>query len=217
MTSSTQANWLAPAGLIALSLIPTVAGTLRVLELGAGAPITPENARFFAAPWPFVLHMINATLFLVIGALQFAPGLRRRHPNWHRGAGRLLIPCGLIVALSGLWMTQFYPTANYSPVIFDGPVLYAIRLLVGSAMALFLCLGYAAVRRRDIPRHQAWMMRAYALGIGAGTQVITHLPWFLFPIIQGELARTLCMAAGWAINLALAEWLISRGRDGRLP
>ena len=44
----------------------------------------------------------------------------------------------------------------------------------------------------------------------AGTQAFTHLPWFLFPSIQGELARTLFMGAGWAINLAVAEWIIAR-------
>ena len=49
------------------------------------------------------------------------------------------------------------------------------------------------------------MMRGYALGLGAGTQALTHLPWCLFPAIQGELSRALCMAAGWAINLAVAE------------
>ena len=80
-------------------------------------------------------------------------------------------------------------------------------------MALSLCLGLAAIRRRDIPRHQAWMMRAYGLALGAGTQVFTHLPWFLFPSIQGELARTLFMGAGWAINLAVAEYYISRQRQ----
>ena len=106
-------------------------------------------------------------------------------------------------------MTQFYPTGGEPPASFDGPILYGIRLLVGLAMALFICLGFVAVRRRDIQQHRAWMMRAYALGLGAGTQVLTHLPWFLFPSIQGELARTLFMGAGWAINVAVAEWLIS--------
>jgi Predicted membrane protein (DUF2306) len=88
--------------------------------------------------------------------------------------------------------------------------LYAIRLLVGAAMAWFLGLGFLAIRRFDIAHHRAWMMRSYALGLGAGTQVLTHVPWFLFPSIQGELARTICMGAGWVINLVLAEWLISR-------
>lgn len=211
LATSAKADWLIPAGLIALSFIPTVAGIFRLVQLGGGAEITPDNARFFAAPLPVVLHILSAVIFCILGAFQFAPSLRRRKPNWHRAGGRMLVPGGLVAALSGLWVAQFYPAA-----IFDGPFLYAIRLMVGSAMALFLCLGFAAGRRRDIPRHRAWMMRGYALGLGAGTQVFTHLPWFLFPSIQGELARTLCMGAGWAINLSLVEWLISRERRGRL-
>lgn len=79
-------------------------------------------------------------------------------------------------------MTQFYPPPDY-----DGRLLYALRLLFGTAMASALVLGVAAVRRRDALRHRAWMIRAYAVGLGAGTQVLTHLPWVLFPDLQGEL------------------------------
>ena len=46
--------------------------------------------------------------------------------------------------------------------------------------------------------------------MGAGTQVFTHILWFVFPSMQGELARTVCMAAGWAINIGVAEWAIPR-------
>jgi uncharacterized membrane protein len=216
MTSSAKADWLIPAGLIALSFIPIAAGTFRMVQLGVGAEITPDNARFFAVPLPVVLHIVSSVIFCVLGAFQFAPSFRRRKPNWHRAAGRMLIPCGLVVALSGLWMTQFYPSGIDPPASFDGPFVYAIRLVAGSAMALSICLGFGAIRRRDIPCHRAWMMRGYALGLGAGTQVLTHLPWYLFPSIRGELARTLFMGAGWAINLAVAEWLISSERRRQL-
>lgn len=211
MTNAVKSNWLVPTALLALGIVPMVAGTLRLVQLGVGAQITPDSARFFAAPWPFVVHMVSATLFSALGALQFAPSLRRRKPGWHRIAGRWLVPFGLATAMSGLWMTQFNPPGPEAPASFDGAAVYVLRLLAGSAMALSLCLGVAAVLRRDIPRHQAWMMRGYALGLGAGTQVFTHLPWFLLPGIQGELARALCMRTGWAINLFVAEWLISRG------
>jgi uncharacterized membrane protein len=212
MTASAKAEWPPPAALLALSIVPLLAGTVRLVQLGTGAPVTPENARFVAAPLPVVLHLVSVTLYCVLGAFQFAPGFRRRHPNWHRAAGRVLVPCGLVGALSGLWMTQFYPPGSEPPASFDGPFVYAIRLLAGSAMALSLCLGLVAIRSHDVPRHRAWMLRAYALGIAAGTQVLTHLPWFMFPSIQGELARALFIAAGWVINLAVAEWLISRQR-----
>jgi uncharacterized membrane protein len=194
---------------VALDFIPMAAGVFRLQQIGLGADITPDNARFLAAPLPVVLHIVSAALFSVFGALQFSPGLRRRKPDWHRWVGRALVPCGLVVALTGLWMTQFYPPGIEPPASFDGPLVYAMRLLAGSAMALCLSLGLAAVLRRDIPRHRAWMMRAYALGLGAGAQAVTHLPWFLFPSIQGEVARSLFMGAGWAINVAVAERLIS--------
>lgn len=214
MTIPEKADWPIPTALLALGLIPMAAGLVRLRQVGLGADITPENARFLAAPLPVVLHIVSASLFSVFGALQLAPCLRRRKPDWHRWVGRALVPCGLAVALSGLWMTQFYPRGIESPASFDGPFVYAMRLLAGSAMALFICLGLAAVLRHDIPRHRAWMMRAYALGLGAGTQVLSHVPWFLFPSIQGEVARSLFMGAGWAINVAVAEWLIAHERRG---
>jgi uncharacterized membrane protein len=210
VTTSERNDWFVVVGLLALSSIPIAAGSVRMLQLGSGAEVTPENARFFTKPLPFLLHIFSATLYCVLGAFQFSPSLRRRKLNWHRAAGRILIPSGLVVAISGLWMTVFYSTGVEPPSSFDGPFLYAIRLLVGAAMAWFLCLGFLAIRKRDIAHHRAWMMRSYALGLGAGTQVLTHIPWFLFPSIQGESARTICMGAGWAMNLALAEWLISR-------
>jgi uncharacterized membrane protein len=210
VTTSERNDWFVVVGLLALSSIPIAAGSVRMFQLGSGAEVTPENARFFTKPLPFLLHMFSATLFCVLGAFQFSQSLRRRKLNWHRAAGRILIPSGLVAAISGLWMTVFYSTGVEPPSSFDGPFLYVIRLLVGAAMAWFLCLGFLAIRKRDIAHHRAWMMRSYALGLGAGTQVLTHIPWFLFPSIQGESARTICMGAGWAMNLALAEWLISR-------
>ncbi len=150
MTSFTKAEWLIPAGLIVLSVIPVIAGSFRLNPLlGGGVEITPDNARFFAAPLPVVLHIISVTIYCLLGAFQFAPGFRRRKPDWHRAAGRILIPYGLVAALTGLWMAQIYPHIQY-----DGAILYVIRLLVGSAMILFICLGFTAIRRRNIPSHR---------------------------------------------------------------
>jgi uncharacterized membrane protein len=203
-----KSEWLLPAGLIGLSFFPVLAGTFRLFQLGGGSGITTENARFFATPLPIVLHLISVTIYCVLGAFQFAPGLRRRKPEWHRMAGRVVVPCGLVAALTGLWMAQYYPRP-----LFDGTLLYTIRLGVGAAMVLFISIGIAAIGRQDITAHRPWMMRGYALGLGAGTQVLTHLPWFLFPSIRGEQTRAVLMGAGWAINLAWVEWILLRERS----
>jgi tetratricopeptide (TPR) repeat protein len=66
---------------------------------------------------------------------------------------------------------------------------------------------------RDFHGHGAWMTRAYAIALGAGTQVFTILPWVVVfgPIgAADELPRTLLMSAGWLINLAVAEYVIRR-------
>ena len=42
-------------------------------------------------------------------------------------------------------------------------------------MTASIVLAWAAIRQRDVARHRAWMVRAYALGQGAGTQVLIFL------------------------------------------
>ena len=85
-----------------------------------------------------------------------------------------------------------------------------MRFIVGPAMLVFIVVGFLAVRRGDITRHRAFMMRGYALGLGAGTQAFTHLPWIVFLGQPSEGVRAVLMAAGWGINIVVAEWLIRR-------
>ncbi|MDR6904987.1 putative membrane protein [Agromyces sp. 3263] len=196
-------EWLAPAGLITLSLVPVLAGSMRLTELAGGGTVTAENARFFESPIPVVVHIVASSVFLVLGALQFAPSLRRR--RWHRIAGRVLVPAGLLSALSALWMTLFYalPAVN-------GVAMFVMRLGFGTAMATFIVVAFVAIRRGDVTTHSAWMTRAYAIGLGAGTQVLTFLPWTLVFGAPGQAMHAVLMGAGWVINLAVAEVAIRR-------
>ena len=197
---------MVPAGLITLTIIPVLGGIVRLIILSSGAAITPANARFAASPLPFLIHMIGATLFCILGAFQFVPRFRRR--SWHRIAGRLVIPCGLVAALSGLWMTQFYPWPAS-----DGVILYGLRLLFGSAMFLFILLSVAAIWRRDFARHGDWMLRGYAIGMGAGTQALVLMAGEMIVGPPSVLGRALLMGAAWVINLAVAEWIIRKRPD----
>jgi uncharacterized membrane protein len=203
--NASRRDWLVPAALIALSLVPALAGTARLAQVGRGV-VTPENARFLAAPAPVVLHIVAAITYSILGAFQFSPGFRRRNRGWHRAAGRVLLPAALVVAGSGLWMTLTYPWPAG-----DGVLVFAERLVFGSAMLLFVLFGADAIRRRKYAEHGEWMIRAYALGLGAGTQVLTHLPWFILVDIKpGETPRAIMMGLGWMINAVVAEWIIRR-------
>jgi uncharacterized membrane protein len=201
-----RSGWWIPVGLMALSVVPAVAGTARLAELARGAVVTAANARFFAMPLPVVLHILAVIPFSILGALQLAPAFRQRYPRWHRRAGRVLLACGLTAALTGLFMTLVYPWPAA-----DGVVLYVERLVFGSAMLGSLLMAINAIRRRDFTAHGAWMIRGYAIGMGAGTQVITHLPYYVLVGTPGESVRAVLMGAGWVINVIVAEWIIRNG------
>ena len=203
MSTGSWKQWRVPAGLIALSAVPIIAGASRLDQLARGATVTAANQRFFDQPLPLVLHIVGASVFCVLGAFQFVPSLRRR--PWHRIAGRIALPLGIVASLSGLWMTFFY---QWPPG--DELSLAVVRVVAGAGMTVSLVLALTAVRRRDFRAHRAWVTRGYALGL-VGTQVITHLPWIAatgHPPLGWP--RTFLMALAWGINIAVAEWAIRR-------
>jgi hypothetical protein len=106
-------------------------------------------------------------------------------------------------------MTLFYPWPKG-----DGELLYILRLVFGAAMAMAIVLAVVAIRRHDFATHGAWMIRSYAIGLGAGTQVLTHIPYFALVGEPDELSRAVLMGAGWVINVFVAEWIIRRGTSG---
>ncbi|NUP10686.1 MAG: DUF2306 domain-containing protein [Polyangiaceae bacterium] len=207
--SRTRADWLIPAALIALGAIPTLAGIGRLAGLARGVATMEGHARFAADPLPAVLHIVGATTFCVIGALQFSPGLRRNRPRWHRRAGWVLASSGIVAALSGMWMAIVYPAAAV-----DGPLLRGMRLFVGAAMVAFIFLGVLALRRRDFHAHGRWLTRSYALGIAAGTQALVLIPQaLLLDRSETEHGYALSMGAGWIVNVVVAELALRRRRQ----
>lgn len=192
---------LLPASLLALGIVPVVAGVVRLAGL-ASRQVAAADVRFLENPLPVTLHLLAVIPYALLGALQFAPALRRR--GWHRAVGTALVPLGMIAAVTGLWMTLFYPWPKG-----DGEAVYLMRLIVGVAMIFAIVRGVASLRHREYVAHGAWMLRGYALGMGAGTQVITHLPWFVF--VGGtpdETSRAVMMGVAWVINAIVAEYLI---------
>ncbi len=204
--SGRRRSWPLVTLLLALSAIPVISGALRLVEVAGGPAVMPANHRYGDFPLPLVLHIVGATVFVLAGILQFLPRFRRRHPVWHRRAGRVLVPAGLLAAGSGLAMTLFFEAQPNS-----GTLLYLFRLGFGSLMAISLVLGVTTIRRRDVAAHRAWMARAYAVGLAAGTQAFTAgFGEALFG--TGVVAADLAKGAGWMINLAVAEVAIRRPR-----
>ena len=209
-TTPTRArrDWWIPASLLLLAAVPSASGVARLVDLSGGR--TEENARFFDLPLPILVHILGATTYLVLGAFQLMPSLRRTRPRWHRWSGRVLVPAGVAGGLSGMWMAAWSDLPVY-----DNEALMWLRLLFGAVMVGGLVLGLLAIRRRDVRTHQRWMARAYAVAQGAGTQALVLGPVVVVAGQPSGNLKAVGMGAAWVINLAVAEWLVRRSEARR--
>lgn len=190
--------WLAMTGLVLLSALPIIGGVLRLGDIPDAAATRPLASSVAA-----VAHIVGMTCFCLLGAFQFAPGLRVRS-RWHRSAGRLLVPVGLVAAIAAAWLAVFFSG------LADELPLAVVRLVFAMAMIVLLALGAAAIIRRDVVAHRAWMTRAYSIGVGNGTQSLVVILWTV-PFGEVDVGgETWLVAVGTLLTVLVAELVIRR-------
>jgi len=201
MTTLSNWRWVGAGWLLAL--LPSLVGVLRLLQW-TGLTVEPLPVRP-SSPLALILviHVVAVIGFGLLAPLQLSALSHRQNSTVHLRLGWLVWFSAVVAATTGLVLSLSYPHGPH-----HGLTLLLVRLLVAVAMLGCLAAGLAAVVGRQIATHRAWMIRAYALGMGAGTQVVTHVPLILWPELAGETSRTLCMTAGWVINLVVAEAVI---------
>ena len=63
-----------PVALVALVLIPAIAGSLRLVELAGGPLLLPANPRITASPAPVVVHITSAVAYETAAPSSSPPG-----------------------------------------------------------------------------------------------------------------------------------------------
>lgn len=192
--------------LFLLAVIPVLTGVVVLLSMQSGEVNTLSDATAIARrasyPWAIIGHILGGSAMLILGFSQFSRRLRRALPGVHRWLGRALVGAGGYFALSGLLMNAA-PKAQADSALYNSAqnVMAVVFLTV-------LFLGIRAARQRRFADHRAWMMRCYAITLGAATQTVLLLPVFLMlGEVKGVLVDLVFIAA-WGVNLAAAEWLI---------
>lgn len=192
--------------LFLLAIIPVLTGVLVLQSMQSGGPNALSDAAAIARrasyPWAVIGHILGGSAMLILGFSQFSSRLRRALPGMHRWLGRALVVGGAYFALSGLVM-------NASAKAQGDSVLYnSAQNVMALVFLTVLFLGIRAARQRRFADHRAWMMRSYAITLGAATQTVLLLPVFLmFGEVRGVLVDLVFIAA-WAVNLGVAEWVI---------
>jgi uncharacterized membrane protein len=147
----------------------------------------------------FYLHISLGGIALLAGFTQFFPQLRRKQPRLHRSLGKLYVLAVMISGLSGL-LIAFFAKGGYISALGFGSL--AVLWIYTTIKA------YMAIRKHELPSHQRWMIRSYALCFAAVTLRI-YLP--LTVMVAGmEFITAYRMIAWlcWVPNLIAAEYLI---------
>lgn len=208
MTPLKQTTWRLPVLLILLGILPIAASVYRVVVLAtteATTVVNPDELRFFEMPGSILAHVVLGTLFLILGAFQMSPGLRRRALRLHRRIGWAAVISALTFSLSGVWMVFAYPPHSAASLMVD-----VGRVIFGFAVAVFIMLGIAAAIQRKIAAHRAWMIRAYALAASAGIQ--SYLIAIVTVVMGGfdpKVADAM-IVLGWFIGIIAAELIINQ-------
>lgn len=197
-----------PLVLIAISLIPIVAGLARLAQI-AGAPIElMHTPRVTAGPHiVFVAHITAAIVFLSLGAFQFSSGPNPARRQLHRIMGRIAVVAALVTGASAIWLTIYFPHASH-----DGTVLNVIRIAAGCAIVISTTVGFIAARDRRISDHRKWMMRAYALASATGVQAFVIIVWQLAFENPAGLTRAFIFGGCWCACLLFVEVRLHRTR-----
>jgi len=195
-----------PILIILLGLVPILAGIARILQI-LGLPIgLPDIERILSSRTDIlIVHITTGVMFWTLGAFLFSPRLRERHPLFHRWAGRTLFAAAIVLGLSTLWLTLFFPQA-----IYNGSIVKAVRLIAISSFLIMIVLSFLAARRKNFAAHQDWMIRAMALSLGTGTQVYFFVTWMMISDVDNDLVRGGTFAVASALNLVIAERLVRR-------
>ena len=185
------------------TFIPILMAGTRAIQIPSNG-LPEDSLRLGAVPVSFFFHAVGGLLFGLLGPIQFARVLWRRHGRLHRILGRVFVLAGLCLGLSSLSMLM--QVESPSTALID---IY--RGVAGAALLVTLAFGLWAALRGQIAEHRAWMIRAYAIGMGSGTVALVMFPIYLYTgkPIEG-LFSDVVFTGWWTLNILLAEWVIHR-------
>jgi uncharacterized membrane protein len=203
--SATRFLWIAVCLLVVIGVAAVTRRTIVLFfpgSLGGGSssPAAALDGGFTRNTILTLIHIMPGTLFLVLAAFQFAPSIRRKHLQFHRWSGRVLVVTGLIVGVSALVM-------SYRMNI-GGPNETAATTLFGIVFLICLIKAYVYIRRKDVARHREWMIRAYAVGLGVATTRPIVGMFFAFRRLTPHEFFGIAFWLGFTITLLAAEaWI----------
>ena len=196
---SGQRVWL---WIMAVSAVGVALVSYRYLVPGAPGAAPPILANRFTHLGALTVHAGLAATALLLGPFQFFPGLRARHRALHRRMGTVYVLSCIIGGVAG-FVLAFGTTAG--PVAAAGFGLLAITWVYVTGQA------WRTAKARDFAAHRQWMIRSFALTLGAVTLRI-YLPLAMGAGLSYATAYPAIAWLAWVPNLIVAQLYLSQSR-----
>lgn len=193
-------------GVMTFLAMTVVAYALLLLVVPAARPPSVRE-RFAALPLSTFAHLLAGAVALGVGPFQLSSGFRSRFLTAHRWMGRGYVVAVLIGGVGGLALATVSMGGLTARVGFG---LLAMLWLATVAVA------FRRIRSGDLAGHRQWMIRNYALTLGAVTLRL-YIPLSLMAGIPFDEAYPVIAWLCWVPNLIVAEWLVRRRPGAKVP
>jgi hypothetical protein len=156
---------LTKLGLVTMAFLSVLVAVMSMrfiaVPYGLWLQVGPEiHEVILHVPLQALTHMIVAPFALLLGPFQFFPGLRAKHPRFHRWCGRIYVAACLI---SGVAALATAPFASGGPIAGIGFAMLAISWIGATGWAWRAAVG------RNFDLHRKLMRYSYAMTFGAVT------------------------------------------------
>lgn len=203
MSRRLSSSVVVPLALFLATLLPILLAVVQVVQIPLDA-LPEDSQRLGATPSLHFMHVLGGATFAILGPIQFGRALLPKFGRLHRVLGRLFVATGAMISFSSLGLLWNFPD-SYSMAISGGRLVFGI----GLGVALFMAMQ--AISARDLVRHRNWMIRAYAIGIGATAVTMVFFPIYL---LTGEppqgLVADIAFLGAWTACVLFAEGLVRK-------
>jgi uncharacterized membrane protein len=150
----------------------------------------------------FYLHIFPTLLVLAAGMTQFSGLILKKMPTLHRWIGKVYV-----LSIIGICGPAGFIMALYSN---GGWVARSSFLTLSVLWWATTWLAWRAIKKGDVKRHRAWMIRSYALTFSAVTLRIMQFTLATQTHIDMDIAYQIVAWPSWVLNLIVAEWAVMR-------
>ena len=165
----------------------------------AGGP--PFDGGFARHPFITFLHILPGALFMILGPMQFMPGIRRGNIVFYRRSRNIFIAVSYIVGISALLMSfVISPIGGMNEAAASS--FYAIYFLIA------LSLAWRQMLKGREMLYREWMIRAFAIGLAIATVRPIMALFFAFSGLPPQVFFGTAFWIGFTLHLIAAEiWI----------